>query len=105
MNAPAQFSMFGAVTTPSSSPIGLAVILLRPCCNCGDERATIGSSAGPHHASLNCYGCGGHRGWLSGATFKFLSDVIENFGRPTEPITVSSNSRKSADTTATATER
>jgi hypothetical protein len=77
--------MFGSmIATPSSSPVGLAIILRRPCCNCGDERATIGNSAGPHAARLNCCGCGDHRGWLSAATFKFLCDVIDNFGRPIE---------------------
>ena len=56
------------------------------------------AAAGPHHARLECRGCGCHRGWLSGGTFRFLSGVIDNFGRPTEPIeSVTTNSRKSAD--------
>jgi hypothetical protein len=96
MNAPIQLSMFGTVTTPSSSPIGLDVILPRQC-DCGSDAAIVGSSAGPHHARLECRGCGRHRGWLSAGTFRFLSDVIDNFGRPTEAITVTTNSRKSAD--------
>ena len=95
MSAPIQLSMFDTVTTPSSSPIGLDVILPRQCHDCGSDTAIIGSSAGPHHARLECRGCGRHRGWLSAGTFRFLSDVIDNFGRPTEPIIV--NSRKSAD--------
>jgi hypothetical protein len=90
MNAPVQLSMFES-TSPSSSPIGLTVIVPKPCSNCGSDAAVIGSSRGPHHASLLCECCGGHRGWLSGSTYKFLSDVIENFGRPAEPILVRQN--------------
>jgi len=46
-----------ALTTPSSalSPIiGLRVQLSRGCRACGSNVATIGSSAGPHTARLNC---------------------------------------------------
>jgi hypothetical protein len=97
MNAPVQLSMF-AVTSPSSSPVGLTVILPRLCRNCGADTGVIGSSAGPHHARLKCCGCGCHSGWLSGETFRFLSDVIDNFGRPTEPVEVRRNqSAQSAD--------
>ncbi len=87
-----QLEMFGStIATPSSSPVGLAVILSKLCGNCGSDIATIGSSTGPHYARLNCECCGGHRGWLSGATYRFLSDVIENFGRPNEPIEIRHN--------------
>jgi hypothetical protein len=79
------------ITTPSSSPIGLIVILPKPCSNCGSDSAVVGSSRGPHHASLLCECCDRHRGWLSGTTYRFLSDVITNFGRPTEPILVRQN--------------
>jgi hypothetical protein len=91
MNAPVQLSMFGVITPPSTSPVGLSVILPRQCSNCGSDSAIVGSSAGAHHARLNCYGCGSHRGWLSGAAFKFLSDVIDNFGRSNEPIEIRRN--------------
>jgi hypothetical protein len=102
MNAPVQLSMF-ASTTPSTSPVGLAVILPRQCNNCSADTAIIGSSAGPHHARLNCTCCGAHCGWLSGATFNFLSDVIENFGRPIEPIEIRHNqSVPTTDATAQA---
>jgi hypothetical protein len=98
----AQISMFES-TSPSSSPIGLSVIVPKPCRNCGSDSAVIGSSRGPHHASLLCEGCGGHRGWLSGATFKFLSDVIEHCGRPTEAIEIRHNqSVPTTDATAQA---
>jgi hypothetical protein len=103
MNAPVQLGMF-ASTSPSSSPIGLHVILPQPC-QCGEFIAVVGSSRGPHHASVICSRCEIHRGWVSGETDRFITTVIDKIGRPTEPITVSSNSRKSADTTATATER
>jgi len=84
--------MFGSmIVTPSSSPIGLCVILPKPCCNCNSDTAVIGSSADPHHARLNCNCCGGHRGWLGAATFKFLSNVIDNFGRPSQPIEIRQN--------------
>jgi hypothetical protein len=97
-----QLTLFES-TTPSSSPIGLSVIVPKPCGNCGSDSAIIGSSRGPHHASLLCECCGGHRGWLSGITFHFLSDVIENFGRPTEPILIRHNqSVPTTDTTAQA---
>jgi hypothetical protein len=86
----AQLAMF-ETAAPSSSPIGLTVILPKPCGNCGSDSAIIGSSRGPHHANLLCECCSRHRGWLSGTTYKFLSDVIENFGRPTEPILVRQN--------------
>jgi hypothetical protein len=90
MNAAGQLSMFGAIT-PSSSPVDLSIILPKPCSNCGSDSAVVGSSRGPHHASLLCDCCGGHRGWLPGAAFKFLSDVIDNFGRPTEAIEIRRN--------------
>jgi hypothetical protein len=92
MNAPFQIDIFGStIATLSSSPIGLAVILPKLCGNCGSDIATIGSSAGPYYARLNCECCGGHRGWLSGATYLFISDVITNFGRPTESIEIRRN--------------
>jgi hypothetical protein len=92
MNAPFQIDMFSStIATPLSSPVGLAVILPKLCGSCGSDIATIGSSAGPHYARLKCECCGGHRGWLSGTTFKFLSDVIENFGRPNKAIEIRRN--------------
>ena len=90
MNAPFQSDIFGTLT-PSSSPVGLFVILPKQCGNCGSDHAIVGSSRGPHHASVFCDCCGSHRGWLSGTTYRFLSDVIENFGRPNEPIEIRRN--------------
>jgi hypothetical protein len=97
---PTQLSMFES-TSPSSSPIGLSVIVPKLCSNCGSDSAVVGSSRGPHHASLLCECCEAHRGWLSGSTYKFLSDVIANFARPTEPILIRHNqSVPTTDTTA-----
>jgi hypothetical protein len=53
MSAPFQLTMF-ETTAPSSSPIGLTVILPKPCGNCGLNSTIIGSSVGPHYARLNC---------------------------------------------------
>jgi hypothetical protein len=91
----AQSDLF--VTSPSTSPIGLTVALERRPCLCGAVTVTIGSSVGPHYAVLKCPACNRHRGWLSAETFHFLCDVIDRFGRPTEPIVVRTNSRASAD--------
>ena len=96
MNAPVQLSMFAA-TTPSSSPVGLAVVLPKPCRNCGYDTAIVGSSTGPHHASLACSCCGVRRGWVSAATYRFISTIIDTFGRPVEPIVVTTNSRAGVD--------
>jgi hypothetical protein len=90
MTAPVQLAMF-ETTAPSSSPIGLSVIVPKPCGKCGSDSAVIGSSRGPHHASLLCECCGGHRGWLSGTTYRFLSSTIDAFGRPTRPIEIRHN--------------
>jgi hypothetical protein len=88
----AQAALFPELSAAASSTsvVGLEVILPRAC-QCSETVATLGSSRGPHHASLVCTRCGVHRGWLSGETFRFLSDVIENFGRPIEPIEIRHN--------------
>ena len=84
---PAQPDLFGS-TVPSTSLIGLAVILPRPCRACGDTMATIGSSRGPHCAALHCVACGQHVGWMSRESFDFVAAVIDRFGRPGSAITV-----------------
>jgi hypothetical protein len=104
MNAPAQLSMF-ASTSPSSSPVGLHIILPQQC-QCGEFIAITGSSRGPHYASLICSGCGTHRAWMSSATYNFLTTIIDQFGRPVEPIEICLNSRTRVDdSAAAATER
>jgi hypothetical protein len=92
----AQLAMFPS-TVSSASVIGLAVKLPRPCW-CGSMVATIGSSAGPHHARLQCAGCETHRGWLSRDSYEFIVAVVDEFGRPEQPITIRfPNSHNSAD--------
>jgi hypothetical protein len=93
---PAQLTLFGS-TVPSTSILELAVRLPRPCW-CGSVVATIGSSAGPHHARLQCAGCNVHRGWLSRDSYEFIVAVVDEFGRPEQPIAIRfNNSRISAD--------
>ena len=92
----AQADLFPELTASSTSVVGLEVILPRPC-QCGEGVAVVGSSKGPHHAGVVCSRCGVHRVWLSGTTSAFLDAILEHFGRPTSPITVTMNSRTSAD--------
>jgi hypothetical protein len=83
----AQADMF-PVTTPSTSLIGITIVLPRPCRACGEVMATIGSSRGPHHAALFCVSCGRHTGWMSQESFNFVCALIDNFGRPESAIVV-----------------
>lgn len=64
----AQLDLF----SPTSGPpiVGVVVTLNRPCAHCGDTTVTVGSSAGPHHARLNCIGCGA--GWLPRSQYRAL---------------------------------
>jgi hypothetical protein len=92
----AQLTLFGS-TVSSTSVLELAVRLPRPCW-CGSAVATIGSSAGPHHGRLRCAGCETHRGWLSRESYEFIAAVIDEFGRPDQPITIRfKNSRTNAN--------
>ena len=67
--------------------LGIKVQLPRHC-QCGHDMLHVGPGGGPHRASLHCVVCGRHCGWLSQETAKFLSAVIERFGRPTVPVCV-----------------
>ena len=40
-----------------------------------------------------CSDCDRFRGWMSGETFAFITTIIDQFGRPTEPIVVRGSSR------------
>jgi hypothetical protein len=102
-----QAEMFGS-TTLSTSPVGLVIEHDRACPHCGTAAVVIGSSAKMHAARLTCCSCVRHCGWLSGQTHQFVSEIINHFGRPTEPITVRHNEfvpahEYSAAATATAT--
>ena len=90
-----QAEIFPATAPASSSPVGLTIIVPRVCPGCAGKRnvwphttAIIGSSAGPHAAGLHCLRCGHHMGWLSNETHRFIVEVIDKCGRPTEPIEV-----------------
>ena len=75
------------VNCAASSPVGLLVQLQRPfeqvCCK---GLTVIGSSTRVHAASLHCADCGKHRGWLPHNVAAAITDIIDRFGRPTEPI-------------------
>jgi len=67
--------------------IGLRVITQNQCPRCRCTAAKLGAGRGPHHASLMCV-CGRFLGWISQETFNFVTEVVQRFGRPTEPIRV-----------------
>jgi hypothetical protein len=84
---------------------GLQVRLERtvdiPCAECGETAVVIGSSAGPH--ALRCICCDRHRGRLQAVVADFLAATVDQFGRPTLPITIR-NSQFAASSSAAATE-
>jgi hypothetical protein len=84
---PAQMDMFGS-TVPSTSLIGLTVILPRACRACGESMAVVGSSKGPHSAALFCVSCNKHVAWMGREAFDFVSAVVDRFGRPEDAIVV-----------------
>jgi hypothetical protein len=89
----AQLHLFDGAA--SANPLsGLSVKLPDTCSNCGDLVAIIGPGKPPHCASLLCRSCRLHRGWISGANYTFLSEIINKFGAPTEPIVFRSRSTK-----------
>jgi hypothetical protein len=67
--------------------LGLTARLQKPC-RCGSTLATIGAGKGPHAVALYCEQCAVHRGWASHETHRFLTEIIKNFGLPTEPVTI-----------------
>jgi hypothetical protein len=84
--------------------IGVEVSLPQHC-QCGHDKLHIGPGRGPHRASLHCARCRCHCGWLSNESAKFLSDVIEYFGRPTVPVCVRVPPRVTAERVVTDTEQ
>jgi hypothetical protein len=67
--------------------VGIEINLPRHC-QCGHDMLRLGPGRGPHRASLQCARCGRHCGSLSQIVAKFLSGVIEHFGRPIAPVQV-----------------
>jgi hypothetical protein len=66
----------------------LKVCVARGCRQCSHDILITGPGKEPHRASLTCVRCGRHCGWLSAESAAFISEIIEHFGRPTEPIEV-----------------
>jgi hypothetical protein len=86
-SAPFQTDLFGTTVT-STALVGIEAVLPKACAGCGGNVVVLGSSRGPHFARLNCTACGSHRGWASAASCQFINTVIDNFGRPSEPIVI-----------------
>jgi hypothetical protein len=63
--------------------LGLVVKLPNSCSKCGD---LLAPGKPPHCASLLCQLCGLHRGWISHTNYKFLNEITNKFGVPSEPI-------------------
>ena len=80
--------LFGHEPPADNSPFGLRIEMPTPCLNCTRNVATIGPGKKPHRASLRCTACMRFRGWVSIETFNFITDLVRQFGRPTEPIVV-----------------
>jgi hypothetical protein len=76
------------IISTSGSLVGLSVRIPDPCRSCGHDVAKIGPTVGPHFAGLRCTRCDRHRGWLSRIAHQFLVEVVNKFGRPTEPIAI-----------------
>ena len=93
LSSSAGSSFIGDITAPllGTDPLTGVEVHLPRHCQCGHDILHIGPGRGPHRASLHCVRCGRHCGWLPNEISKFLCDVIEHFGRPTEPITIAGN--------------
>jgi hypothetical protein len=63
---------------------GARVALHDRCLNCGCSTAFVGRGPAPHYRQLLCDGCECGRGYVRG----FLEKFVQQFGRPTEPITL-----------------
>jgi hypothetical protein len=61
---------------------------------CCENRAAIHAGKEPHGGELRCSHCDRHRGWLSKTTANFLAGVIERFGQPATPPTITTNKRE-----------
>jgi hypothetical protein len=87
-----QLHLFGA--TVAAAPelteplLGISVRLPDVCAKCGDSVAVIGAGKGMHKASLSCKACGHFRGWVSRASYDFLTAITNKFGAPTTPIVI-----------------
>ena len=74
---------------PVADPVDLLVgMLVQPDddCSCGEQVAVIEAAPLPHTGGLVCCSCGCHRGWLPRHAYNFITELIDKFGRPTEPV-------------------
>jgi hypothetical protein len=80
-----QLEIFNDLTPHPDPIIGL---LVRPDddCPCGEQTTVIEPAGEPHAGALVCRACGKHRGWLPRRVREFIISIIDQFGRPTEPI-------------------
>jgi hypothetical protein len=76
------------IISTSCSLVGLTVRIPDSCRGCGHDAARIGPPVGPNLAGLRCARCDRHRGWLPRTAHEFLTEVVNKFGRPTEPIAI-----------------
>jgi hypothetical protein len=79
---------FPFVTTSSTSLIGIRITMPDGCPVCDSHQAVLGSSKAMHAACFRCEQCDRHRGWASAAFSGLVQGIIDQFGRPVEPITV-----------------
>jgi hypothetical protein len=79
------FTPLGKIANPL---IGINVKLPDGCKHCASDLAVIGAAPVPHRASLHCKECQLFRGWVSDTSFRFVSRVVEQFGKPTEPVLI-----------------
>jgi hypothetical protein len=86
--------LFGTTTLPSTSIVGLLVSMAdRPCRTCGSTNFVVGAGKAMHAASVMCSACGRHGGWVSQASYAFINEVVDVFGRPEQPIIVRRSSQ------------
>jgi hypothetical protein len=79
--------MTGDLFSHPLEPLDGLRVRLPTRCRCSSTVAFIEAGRGPHRAGLRCC-CGRHAGWVSGASYQFLTEVVANFGRPTSPIEI-----------------
>jgi hypothetical protein len=79
------FAPLGKIVNPL---IGISVKLPDTCKHCTSDLAVIGAAPIPHRAALHCRGCQLFRGWVSNEAFRFVSKIVEQFGKPIEPILI-----------------
>jgi hypothetical protein len=85
------FISSSAITASSSSTArlaGLRVTMPNGCRACGSFGAILGSSAGPHWASVICSDCGAHRGWLPRQSAISINQILDAGSRPSTPIVI-----------------